>query len=98
REESLCDKVVGFYGSRIRDYLEVSPQCPVLLILPDQEKSFAVESLVEELKLVETVEILVLPGRHGFANRCAKDYSKDSSVIAQKRMVEFFERESDGFL
>ena len=36
-ENDLIDGVVGFYGSRIRDFLELTPKCPVILFFPKHE-------------------------------------------------------------
>lgn len=39
-ESNLCDGIVCYYGSRIRDYTDIMPQCPVLVIMAQFEKSF----------------------------------------------------------
>jgi dienelactone hydrolase len=57
-----CDGVIGFYGSRIRDYTETRPQCPVLLIYPEEEKSFDPCELREALSKKEKVEVHILDG------------------------------------
>lgn len=36
-ETPWCDGIIGCYGSRIRDYLELQPACPVLLLFAEQD-------------------------------------------------------------
>ncbi len=69
--------VVCFYGSRIRNYLEIVPACPVLCIYAESEKSFEILGLVK--KLVEKqVGSHVLKGAHGFADPYSSKFNKDS--------------------
>ncbi|WP_260320104.1 MULTISPECIES: dienelactone hydrolase family protein [Peribacillus] len=49
-EEECVDGIVGFYGSRIRNYSELVPQCPVLLFFAQEERSFDVDELISILK------------------------------------------------
>lgn len=49
-EEDCVDGIVGYYGSRIRDYLELTPQCPVMLFFPQEEQSFNVDELLLALE------------------------------------------------
>src|SRR4051794_19897347 len=44
-EEEYVDGIVGYHGSRIRDYVNKNPKCPVLLFFPKMEKSFNVGEL-----------------------------------------------------
>lgn len=79
-ELNMCDGVVGYYGSRIRDYIEVAPKCPVLLLFSTEEKSFNVKEFMNSLKRTG-VDIHVLSGKHGFSdtfhmNYCQKSYQK----------------------
>lgn len=81
-ENRCCDGMIGYYGSRIRDYLEISPVCPCLLVFPEQEKSFEVQSIIPKLEQKDKVETLVLPGRHGFADPYGKDFHEQSGKKA----------------
>lgn len=36
---NLCDGIIGYYGSRIRDYTEITPKCPTLLFMPSEERT-----------------------------------------------------------
>lgn len=44
-ESGLCDGIIGYYGSRIRDYLSVVPKCKTLLIFAEDEQSVGPEEL-----------------------------------------------------
>jgi dienelactone hydrolase len=92
KEPDLCNAVIGFYGSRIRDYLEVTPKCPVLLFFPTQEKSFNVSHLVELINAKDNVYVKQLYGQHGFANPSSPNYNKQSSYQAYKDMIIFMKK------
>lgn len=89
-----CDGMIGFYGSRIRDYLDVNPVCPCLLIFPEQEASFEVKSIIPRLEQKDKVDTLVLPGCHGFADRYG-DYYCEQSGNKGVDMVKYFLRKMD---
>ncbi|VUZ25951.1 Uncharacterised protein [Acetobacterium wieringae] len=93
-ENPYCDGMIGFYGSRIRDYLDVSPVCPCLLIFSEQEASFEVRSIIPRLKQKETVDTFVLSGCHGFADRYG-DYYCEQSGNKGLDMVKSFLRKID---
>ncbi|HWR42261.1 dienelactone hydrolase family protein [Sporomusa sp.] len=81
-ETGLCDLTIGFYGSRIRDYLLIKPKCPSLLFFPTTEKSFNVEKLILSLNEFENVQVKKMPGQHGFADPFSNNYNKRSSSRA----------------
>lgn len=77
--------IIGFYGSRIRNYLGITPCIPTRLFFCNEE-SFDVENLIVELKKKQNTEVTKIPGAHGF-------YSKSvfNSVLVQEtntRIVE----------
>ncbi|MCX7708721.1 MAG: dienelactone hydrolase family protein [Clostridia bacterium] len=73
-----CDGIIAYYGSRIRDYVDIDPEIPTLLIFPDEETSFDVKALIPALEVKRNVEVHVLQGRHGFSDPFAKHYCKES--------------------
>ena len=93
KEQNLCNAVIGFYGSRIRDYLEVNPSCPVLLFFPTQEVSFNVSNLVGLINTKDMVFAKQLNGQHGFANPSSPNYNKQSSYQAYQDMILFMNRQ-----
>lgn len=84
-----CDGVIGYYGSRIRDYMEIDPKCPTLLIFPEEEKSFDPKEIQKELMNKQMVEAYVLNGSHGFADSFSKKYNEKSSGEANHIVEEF---------
>lgn len=90
-KHKLCDAVVGFYGSRIRDYLELTPKCPVLLLFPTEEKSFDVDYLIKVLRGRNNVQTEKLSGKHGFADTFSKNYVEESQTLAYSMMFRFLD-------
>ncbi len=92
-ELDCLDGVVGYYGSRIRDYLEINPQCPTMLFFPEEEHSFHVDELIKTLK-VKNIRIDKLSGQHGFSDPFSPRYHEKSAQEAFKRMVDFLHKHS----
>jgi len=88
-QTELCDLVVGFYGSRIRDNLAIIPQCPTLLFFANEERSFNVNDLIVNLSNLDNIKVIKLNGNHGFADPFSKNYNKKSSIRANKEIVLF---------
>ncbi|MFF5994701.1 dienelactone hydrolase family protein [Lysinibacillus sp. KU-BSD001] len=80
--------VVGYYGSRIRNYLAISPLCPVLLIYGESEQSFNVKTLVAQL-ITKNIQVQTCEGHHGFADRYSPHFNEQSSVQALAVVKEF---------
>ncbi|MBA1336217.1 MAG: hypothetical protein HPY66_2461 [Firmicutes bacterium] len=88
---SACDGLVGYYGSRIRDFLHIDPKYPVLLIFPEEEKSFSVKELAGSL-IRSNVETKVLRGKHGFSDPFNKNFNEKSCADAAELTDAFFEK------
>lgn len=85
----LCDGVIGYYGSRIRDYLNINSKCKTLLIFPSIERSFNVSDLTEKLKKKENLSVYMLKGNHGFCDSFSKNYCEESYKESKKLVGEF---------
>lgn len=83
------DGAVCLYGSRIRDYTELVPKCPVLLVFPEEEQSFDVTSLMDILVKKEVKQVK-LAGKHGFCDPFSKSFNIDSAKTAWSHMLAFF--------
>lgn len=90
--ESMANGVICYYGSRIRDYQFINPQCPVLLIWPKEENSFNVSELVNALKGKHFVSSHMLNGKHGFSDPFSKNYNQQSQIAAQDLVNKFLRR------
>jgi dienelactone hydrolase len=89
RDSELCNAIVGFYGSRIRDYLDTEVRCPVLLFVPTEEESFSISDFMAIVKMKESVVVKQLNGLHGFTNPSSPNFIKQSSDQAYKYMLQF---------
>ncbi|WP_077735500.1 dienelactone hydrolase family protein [Bacillus sonorensis] len=90
-EEKHVSGVVGYYGSRIRDYLDISPACPAMLFFPEKEKSFDVDEIIAVLE-AKSVKAFKLKGAHGFSDPYSVNYNSDSSQIAYEEMMDFLKQ------
>lgn len=80
--------IVGYYGSRIRDFLDINPQCEVLLFYGESEKSFEISDVVVQLQ-EKGVQSYVFEGRHGFADPFSSNYLEKSSHNAFEKVTDF---------
>lgn len=87
-ENANCDGVVCYYGSRIRDYLEVLPQCPSLLIFA-KEDSFDVKHLASVFEDNANIMLEIIDGKHGFMDYNSERYLQESSDKAIKITEQF---------
>lgn len=89
----LYSGAVGFYGSRIRDYKNVMPKCPVLLFFPRREESFDVKHLIHELSGKDNTSIVQVNALHGFANPLSVTYCPEASDAAITHAIAFCNRQ-----
>jgi dienelactone hydrolase len=68
--------IICFYGSRIRNYIQMKPTTLTLLLFSNKEKSFNVDSLIKELEKQENkhIHIHLFDAKHGFANPYSKEF------------------------
>lgn len=90
--EGIGNAVIGYYGSRIRDYTNLSPKIPVLLLFPETEKSFNVHELSNQLHCKPNVQIELFKGKHGFANPFSKNLNSDSTINALELSFQLIEK------
>lgn len=67
-----------FYGSQIRNHLDIQPVFPVQLIFPAQEPHFSVADLMQQLTGRVNVSIQQVTNLHGFMNRHSDNYDAAS--------------------
>ncbi|MBS4213977.1 dienelactone hydrolase family protein [Neobacillus rhizophilus] len=90
-EEDSLDGVVAYYGSRIRNYLQIVPQCPVVLFFPEEEQSFNVDQLISILDK-KNIEIHKFNGQHGFSDPYSAKFNKKSFQNALNEMLNFLKK------
>ncbi|MFB5284063.1 dienelactone hydrolase family protein [Peribacillus sp. Hz7] len=89
-EEESIDGVVGYYGSRIRNYVAISPKSPIMLFFPQEEKSFNVDELISTLDK-KNIKIYKFSGQHGFSDPYSSKYNEKSAQEAFRQMINFFQ-------
>ncbi|MDQ6598212.1 dienelactone hydrolase family protein [Bacillus salipaludis] len=87
-EEECLDGVVGYYGSRIRNFTQIVPLCPTLLFFPQEEQSFSVDELISNLDN-KNLEIYKCFGQHGFSDPYSTKFNEKSSQNAFNEMINF---------
>lgn len=88
-EEECVDGIVGYYGSRIRDYVNIYPKCPVLLFFPKVEKSFNVDELVSTLDKLN-IDVHICSGEHGFSDPYSFRYNEEVAQNTYRETLHFF--------
>lgn len=83
--------IVCVYGSRIRQYMDIIPSCPTLVILPSHEKNFNVHELKQTLDALPSVHTRQYPGKHGFMDYNHSNYCDESYSQAHAEISQFFE-------
>lgn len=87
-EEECIDGVVGYYGSRIRNYTHITPLCPTILFFPQEEQSFSVDELISDLDN-KNIVLYKCIGQHGFSDPYSSKFNEESSQNAFNEMLNF---------
>ena len=87
-ETPWCDGIIGCYGSRIRDYLELQPVCPVLLLFAEQD-SFDVPAVVGQISEKTRVQVYQFQARHGYLDHGSAFYDEEQSQKSKMKIQEF---------
>lgn len=75
--DSRCRDIqlgVLFYGSRIRDHLQLRPQCPTRLLFAEHESACDTKALVTELQTSGMSAEVSAGSQHGFMNERSPGY------------------------
>lgn len=90
-EEDCLDGVVAYYGSRIRNYQQIVPQCPTVLFFPEEEQSFNVDQLISNL-VQKNIEIHKFNGQHGFSDPHSAKFNEQSFQNAFNEVLKFLKK------
>lgn len=63
--DQLFTGVIGFYGSRIRDFLDMKPACNTLLFFSEVEASFNPREVANVLEKKEKLCVKIVKGSMG---------------------------------
>lgn len=69
--------VVGFYPTRIRNDLNISPKVPTTLIFPEFEEMFDVDEVMKHFRGIRGLCSIKTPFGHGFMNPLSKKYTAE---------------------
>lgn len=83
-----CDGIICCYGSRIRDYISLQPQHPVLLLFAKQD-SFDVEQAAEQLAGKANLELHILEAGHGFMDPYSEAFNSGKTQTAKRYIRQF---------
>ncbi|QFT89216.1 Carboxymethylenebutenolidase [Bacillus sp. THAF10] len=87
-KEECVEGIVGYYGSRIRDYVNISPKCSTLLFFPKEEKSFNVDELILTLDK-KNIDVHICKGHHGFGDPYSPKYNVESAQYTFRETLNF---------
>ncbi|MFP4004770.1 MAG: dienelactone hydrolase family protein [Alphaproteobacteria bacterium] len=80
----------GYYGRLIVDFLDETPQCPIILHFGEKDPTIPMEN-VERIKQAHPdVPVYMYPAGHGFNSDRRADYDAESTRLARQRTLEFF--------
>lgn len=88
QNEGVCG-IIGFYGSRIRDYKAIRPKCPVLLFFPETEEGFVVDLLMKDILDNENARVVKANALHGFADPWSSRYCKEACEKTFAMTIDF---------
>jgi len=91
-ESKLCDGVVCYYGSRIRDYADIIPPCPCLVIFAEFEQSFDPVLVQRQLSDKASVTCHILNSHHGFSDPYGENFDCRNAEIARDLVADFISR------
>ncbi|WP_223070553.1 dienelactone hydrolase family protein [Paenibacillus caui] len=94
--EDEIDGIIGYYGSRIRNHVEIEPRCPTLLFFSKNEKSFNVLDLEKKLKTKKKTIIEIIEAEHGFMNPFYKTYKSKEYRDCIEISIDFLKRIAEG--
>ena len=81
----LCDGIICCYGSRIRDYMNLSPTCSVLLLFA-LEDSFSVNEVATSLQKKAKTKLCVFQAKHGFLDSYSQHYNEEQMRAAKEQI------------
>ena len=77
-EDNFKDKVEAclFYGSRIRNYLDRSPNCLTYTVWSEHEIAFEPAALLKDIEKLNIPAVIEPNSKHGFMNPVSKNFSE----------------------
>ncbi len=83
---------VCYYGGQIADFVDQSPNCPVMLHFGDND-AFIPKEKVEAIRAKHAqLPLFTYPAGHGFNCESRADYDEESATVARSRTLEFLSK------
>ena len=92
-----CDGVAAasaFYGRRISELLDETPQCPTILHFGKTDASIPMDKVAEIEARHPDIPVWLYDAGHGFVSDRRADYSEDAAKLARLRTLQLFSRNS----
>lgn len=89
-ENVLCSGIISCYGSRIRDYADLTPASPTLLLFA-KEDSFDVNELISKLQSKKRLSMVEFDAKHGFVDPFSNHFNPHQSKRAEKCIARFIQ-------
>lgn len=74
KELKNISSAICFYGSQIRNYIDITPKFSIQLIFPSSESHFLVSELIHSLEGKDNIEIRRADYPHGFMNTHSENF------------------------
>ncbi len=74
-ENTFIQQAFCFYGSQIRNSIEIEPCFEINLVFPKSESHFDVDELINKLAIKDNVKITQVDYLHGFMNYHSSNYN-----------------------
>lgn len=85
----ICDDIICYYGSPIRDYLSLVPKCRALVLFARKEKSFEAEIAARRFEAESHITISILNGHHGFCDPFSYKFDPAAAKTAKELTSKF---------
>lgn len=87
--EQAVTKVVGCYGSRIRQYTNIVPTADTLLLFAANEASFQPEHIQRDLAVHAHVSVQLINAAHGFMDPFSTVYNEREATAALQHILHY---------
>jgi dienelactone hydrolase len=88
-EFNQSTKGICFYGSQIRNFLQVNPKIEIDHYFPKSEPHFSVDEVIGVLNKKVNVNCFKTPFLHGFMNKKSKNYNEGGHLKYLKILSEY---------
>lgn len=85
------DAASGYYGRGIVDFLDDTPQCPIILHFGRTDSSIPMEFVDRITAAHPEVPVYIYEAGHGFNSDRRTDYDAESAKLARERTLALFE-------